>query len=108
MERQEMMLFCVECFHCVINCLNGCFELFQQLRANIREMEKLCSRVRKEDILALQRMINPMKEQASLAVKEFLQLHSESAEELKKRFNDTELTRSTTVGAGKTNWRLYS
>uniref|UniRef100_A0A6J0VDV1 Syntaxin-17 n=1 Tax=Pogona vitticeps TaxID=103695 RepID=A0A6J0VDV1_9SAUR len=73
----------------------------QQLRANIREMEKLCSRVRKEDIQALQRMIDPVKEQASLAVKEFLQLHSESAEELKKQFGETEgpLTRSTTVGA---------
>ncbi|XP_042322034.1 syntaxin-17 isoform X1 [Sceloporus undulatus] len=77
----------------------------QQLRANIREMEKLCSRVRKEDIQTLERMINPVKEQASLAVREFLRLHSESAEELKKQFSETELsrqaslTRSTTVGA---------
>ncbi|XP_061463096.1 syntaxin-17 [Rhineura floridana] len=76
----------------------------QQLRANIREMEKLCLRVRKEDLHALQRMINPVKEQASVAIKEFLQLHLESAEELKKQFSEREaslqspLTRSTTVG----------
>ncbi|XP_062987279.1 syntaxin-17 isoform X1 [Elgaria multicarinata webbii] len=77
----------------------------QQLRANIREMEKLCLRVRKEDVQSLQRMIKPVKEQASVAIKEFLQLHLESAEELKKQFNETEpslqtsLTRSTTIGA---------
>ncbi|XP_062987280.1 syntaxin-17 isoform X2 [Elgaria multicarinata webbii] len=76
-----------------------------QLRANIREMEKLCLRVRKEDVQSLQRMIKPVKEQASVAIKEFLQLHLESAEELKKQFNETEpslqtsLTRSTTIGA---------
>ncbi|KAF7237186.1 Syntaxin-17 [Varanus komodoensis] len=77
----------------------------QQLRANVREMEKLCLRVRKEDLQSLQRMIDPVKEQASLAIKEFLQLHSESAEELKKRFSENEaslqvpLTRSTTIAA---------
>ena len=77
-------------------------------KAFIREMEKLCSRVRKEDIQALQRMIDPVKEQAPLAVKGFLQLHSESAEELKKQFGETEgrLTRSTTVGAGIMSWCL--
>ncbi|KAM3840895.1 LOW QUALITY PROTEIN: syntaxin-17 [Vipera latastei] len=78
----------------------------QQLRANIREMENLCSRVRKEDILTLQRMIDPVKEEASLAVKEFLQLHSESAEVLKRQFREQEasssaaFTRSTTIAAG--------
>uniref|UniRef100_A0A452GYH9 t-SNARE coiled-coil homology domain-containing protein n=1 Tax=Gopherus agassizii TaxID=38772 RepID=A0A452GYH9_9SAUR len=77
----------------------------QQLRANIREMEKLCLRVRLEDKQILQRMINPVKEEASFAIKEFLQLHSESAEELKSQFNEQEdnslkspLTRSATVG----------
>uniref|UniRef100_A0A7M4F4A3 Syntaxin-17 n=1 Tax=Crocodylus porosus TaxID=8502 RepID=A0A7M4F4A3_CROPO len=80
----------------------------QQLRANMREMEKLCSQIRLEDIQILQRMINPVKEEASFAIKEFLLLHSESAEELKKQFNEQEdttvkppLTRSTTVGGGK-------
>ncbi|XP_039186151.1 syntaxin-17 isoform X2 [Crotalus tigris] len=77
----------------------------QQLRANIREMENLCSRVRKEDTLTLQRMIDPVKVDASLAVQEFLQLHSESAEVLKRQFIEQEsassaaLTRSTTIGA---------
>ncbi|XP_067147197.1 syntaxin-17 isoform X3 [Apteryx mantelli] len=73
----------------------------QQLRANMREMEKLCLRVRQEDIPILQRMINPVKEEASFAIKEFLQLHSESAEELKRQLEgqeDTSLTRSATVG----------
>ncbi|XP_053169285.1 syntaxin-17 [Hemicordylus capensis] len=77
----------------------------QQLRANIREMEKLCLRVRKEDLPALQRLISPVKEVASVAVKEFLQLHSESAEELKKQLSEREtpplqllMTRSTTLG----------
>ncbi|XP_067323335.1 syntaxin-17 [Anolis sagrei] len=76
----------------------------QQLRANIREMETLCLRVRKEDMLTLQRLIHPVKDQASSAIREFLQLHSESAEELKKQFREADgslsasLTRSTTVG----------
>ncbi|XP_075350351.1 syntaxin-17 isoform X2 [Mycteria americana] len=73
----------------------------QQLRANMREMEKLCLRVRQEDIPVLQRMINPVKEEASFAIKDFLQLHSESAEELKKQLEgqeDASLTRSATVG----------
>lgn len=80
----------------------------------MREMEKLCSRVRLEDIQILQRMINPVKEEASFAIKEFLQLHSESAEELKKQFNEQEdttvkppLTRSTTVGGGSIISFLY-
>ncbi|XP_063155814.1 syntaxin-17 [Candoia aspera] len=77
----------------------------QQLRANIREMENLCARVRKEDILTLQRMIDPVKDEASLAIKEFLQLHSESAEVLKGQFGEREaspqapVTRSATAGA---------
>uniref|UniRef100_A0A8C7E1I8 Syntaxin-17 n=1 Tax=Naja naja TaxID=35670 RepID=A0A8C7E1I8_NAJNA len=72
----------------------------QQLRANIREMENLCARVRKEDILLLERMIDPVKEEALLAIQEFLQLHSESAEVLKRQFRQQEagLTHSTTVG----------
>ncbi|KFO78622.1 Syntaxin-17 [Cuculus canorus] len=73
----------------------------QQLRANMREMEKLCLRVWQEDIPVLQKMINPIKEEASFAVKDFLQLHSASAEELKKQLEgqeDASLTRSVTVG----------
>lgn len=76
----------------------------QQLRSNIREMEKLCLKVRKDDLRLLKRMIDPVKEEASEATAEFLQLHLESVEELKKQFNDEEtllppsLTRSMTVG----------
>uniref|UniRef100_F7DMH0 Syntaxin 17 n=1 Tax=Equus caballus TaxID=9796 RepID=F7DMH0_HORSE len=76
----------------------------QQLRSNIREMEKLCLKVRKDDVGLLKRMIDPVKEEASVATAEFLQLHLESVEELKKQFNDEEtllqpsLTRSMTVG----------
>ncbi|KAM4851290.1 syntaxin-17 [Urocitellus parryii] len=76
----------------------------QQLRSNIREMEKLCLKVRKDDLLLLKRMIDPVKEEASAATAEFLQLHLESVEELKKQLNNEEtllqppLTRSLTVG----------
>ncbi|XP_057690376.1 syntaxin-17 [Corythoichthys intestinalis] len=48
----------------------------QQLRANIREMEKLCSRVRAEDAAALEKLVKPVKDRASVAVRDFLQLHS--------------------------------
>ncbi|XP_019469852.1 syntaxin-17, partial [Meleagris gallopavo] len=72
----------------------------------MREMEKLCLRVRQEDIPVLQRMINPVKDEASSAIKHFLQLHSESAEELKRQLEgqeDASLTRSATVG-GETSY----
>lgn len=74
----------------------------QQLRSNIREMEKLCLKVHKDDLVLLKRMIDPVKEAAATATAEFLQLHLESVEELKKQVNDEELlqpslTRSTTV-----------
>ncbi|XP_029058505.1 syntaxin-17 isoform X1 [Monodon monoceros] len=76
----------------------------QQLRSNILEMEKLCLKVQKDDLGLLKRMIDPVKEEASAATAEFLQLHLESVEELKKQYNDEEtllqpsLTRSMTVG----------
>ncbi|XP_017383293.1 syntaxin-17 isoform X1 [Cebus imitator] len=78
--------------------------ILTQLRSNIREIEKLCLKVRKDDLVLLKRMIDPVKEEASAATAEFLQLHLESVEELKKQFNDEEtllqppLTRSMTVG----------
>ncbi|XP_057404726.1 syntaxin-17-like [Balaenoptera acutorostrata] len=76
----------------------------KQICSNIREMEKLCLKVQKDDLELLKRMIDPVKEEASAATAEFLQLHLESVEELKKQFNDEEtllqpsLTRSMTVG----------
>ncbi|XP_017175856.1 syntaxin-17 isoform X2 [Mus musculus] len=65
-------------------------------------MEKLCLKVHKDDLVLLKRMIDPVKEAAATATAEFLQLHLESVEELKKQVNDEELlqpslTRSTTV-----------
>ncbi|KAG7523407.1 syntaxin-17 [Solea senegalensis] len=48
----------------------------QQLRANIREMEKLCARVRAEDAEALEALVKPVREQASTAAHDFLLLHS--------------------------------
>ncbi|XP_033848334.3 syntaxin-17 [Acipenser ruthenus] len=73
----------------------------QQLRANIREMEKLCQRVRGEDTLALDKIILPVRQQASTAAVEFLRQHSESAEELSHQYNaaanqHSSLTRSLT------------
>ncbi|KAK1173506.1 syntaxin-17 [Acipenser oxyrinchus oxyrinchus] len=73
----------------------------QQLRANIREMEKLCQRVRGEDTLALDKIILPIRQQASTAAVEFLRQHSESAEELNCQYNaaanqHSNLTRSLT------------
>ncbi|XP_036186108.1 syntaxin-17 isoform X1 [Myotis myotis] len=76
----------------------------QQLRSNIREMEKLCLKVQKDDLVLLRRMIDPVKEAAAAAAAEFLQLRQESVEELEKQFHDEEtlsqpsLTRSMTVG----------
>ncbi|XP_060936890.1 syntaxin-17 [Limanda limanda] len=48
----------------------------QQLRANIREMEKLCSRVRVEDAHALEALVKPVRDRASAATYDFLLLHS--------------------------------
>ncbi|ELK34185.1 PREDICTED: syntaxin-17 [Myotis davidii] len=76
----------------------------QQLRSNIREMEKLCLKVQKDDLVLLRRMIDPVKEAAAAGAAEFLQLRQESVEELEKQFHDEEtllqpsLTRSVTVG----------
>lgn len=48
----------------------------QQLRANIREMEKLCGRVCAEDATALEALIKPVRDRASAAAQDFLLLHS--------------------------------
>uniref|UniRef100_UPI0037E72672 syntaxin-17 n=1 Tax=Semicossyphus pulcher TaxID=241346 RepID=UPI0037E72672 len=48
----------------------------QQLRANIREMEKLCARVRAEDAAPLEALVKPFRERASAAAQDFLLLHS--------------------------------
>ncbi|XP_060906551.1 syntaxin-17 [Labrus mixtus] len=48
----------------------------QQLRANIREMEKLCARVRAEDAASLEVLVKPVRDRASAAAQDFLLLHS--------------------------------
>lgn len=48
----------------------------QQLRANMREMEKLCTRVRAEDAEALDALVKPVRDRASAAARDFLLLHS--------------------------------
>ncbi|XP_064883790.1 syntaxin-17-like isoform X2 [Oncorhynchus nerka] len=51
----------------------------QQLRANVREMEKLCGRICPEDGPALERLVQPIRDRASAAVQDFLPLHSNPA-----------------------------
>ncbi|KAJ8004947.1 hypothetical protein DPEC_G00141570 [Dallia pectoralis] len=48
----------------------------QQLKANIREMEKLCGLVRPEDNPTLERLVQPIRDRASTAAHDFLLLHS--------------------------------
>ncbi|XP_043117848.1 syntaxin-17 isoform X2 [Puntigrus tetrazona] len=50
----------------------------QQLRSNLREMEKLCGRVRSADAEALEKLVQPIRDRASAAIQEFLQIHSDS------------------------------
>uniref|UniRef100_A0A3B3D1W8 Syntaxin-17 n=1 Tax=Oryzias melastigma TaxID=30732 RepID=A0A3B3D1W8_ORYME len=57
----------------------------QQLRANIREMETLCGRVRAEDSAALDALVRPVRDRASTAARDFLLLHSDSAPTLATR-----------------------
>uniref|UniRef100_A0A8C6SA90 Syntaxin-17 n=1 Tax=Neogobius melanostomus TaxID=47308 RepID=A0A8C6SA90_9GOBI len=47
----------------------------QQLSANVKEMETLCSRVRVEDASALEKLVRPIRERATAAVRDFLLLH---------------------------------
>ncbi|KAF4103149.1 syntaxin-17 [Onychostoma macrolepis] len=50
----------------------------QQLRSNLREMEKLCGRVRSADAEALEKLVQPIRDRASTAIQEFLQIHSDA------------------------------
>ncbi|XP_077069930.1 syntaxin-17 [Siphateles boraxobius] len=52
----------------------------QQLRSNLREMEKLCGRVRSADAEALETLVQPIRDRASTAIQEFLQMHSDSVD----------------------------
>ncbi|KAK9961116.1 hypothetical protein ABG768_008926 [Culter alburnus] len=50
----------------------------QQLRSNLREMEKLCGRVRSADVEDLEKLVQPIRDRASTAIQEFLQIHSDA------------------------------
>ncbi|XP_026226461.1 syntaxin-17 [Anabas testudineus] len=54
----------------------------QQLRANLREMEKLCARVRAEDADALEALVKPVRDRALAAAQNFLLLHSNPVSQL--------------------------
>lgn len=49
----------------------------QQLRSNLREMEKLCARVCSADAEALENLVQPIRDRASTAIQEFLRIHSD-------------------------------
>nr|XP_046255826.1 syntaxin-17 [Scatophagus argus]XP_046255827.1 syntaxin-17 [Scatophagus argus]XP_046255828.1 syntaxin-17 [Scatophagus argus]XP_046255829.1 syntaxin-17 [Scatophagus argus] len=50
----------------------------QQLRSNIKELEKLCARVRAEEAADLEALVKPVRDRASAAAQDFLLLHSNS------------------------------
>uniref|UniRef100_A0A671MZT5 t-SNARE coiled-coil homology domain-containing protein n=1 Tax=Sinocyclocheilus anshuiensis TaxID=1608454 RepID=A0A671MZT5_9TELE len=50
----------------------------QQLRSNLREMEKLCGRVHSADAEALEKLVQPIRDRASAAIQEFLRIHSDA------------------------------
>ncbi|XP_036413938.1 syntaxin-17 [Colossoma macropomum] len=54
----------------------------QQLRSNLKEMEKLCGRVHSTDAPALEKLVQPIRERASAAAQNFLRLHSDSISHL--------------------------
>ncbi|XP_066498068.1 syntaxin-17 isoform X2 [Hoplias malabaricus] len=56
-----------------------------QLRSNLKEMEKLCGRVRSSDAPALEKLVQPIRERASTAAQNFLRLHSDSVSNLGPR-----------------------
>ncbi|XP_028836173.1 syntaxin-17 [Denticeps clupeoides] len=57
----------------------------QQLRSNLREMEKLCGRVHDDDVEALQKLVQPIREQAVAATRDFLRLHAEAVGQIGPR-----------------------
>ncbi|MEE6509861.1 hypothetical protein FKM82_028298 [Ascaphus truei] len=51
-------------------------------------METLFLKVKKEDAQTLTKILTPIKDLATAAITDFLHLHSQSAEELKRQFNE--------------------
>lgn len=76
--RQNLVLCLISILYvfAVTAKFNRRFVSLQQLRANIREMEKLCTRVRAEDANALEALVKPVRDRASAAAQDFLLLHS--------------------------------
>lgn len=66
----------------------------QQLRSNLREMEKLCGRVRSVDAEALETLVQPIRDRASAAIQEFLQIHSDAVN--RQNFNEAIATAAET------------
>lgn len=54
------------------------FSSLQQLRSNLREMEKLCGRVCSADVEDLEKLVQPIRDRASTAIQEFLLIHSDA------------------------------
>ncbi|XP_040288562.1 syntaxin-17 [Bufo bufo] len=57
----------------------------QQLQANMQDMETLFLKVKKEDIQALSKVLQPVKDTALASIREFLEIHSKSVEDLHER-----------------------
>ncbi|XP_056332016.1 syntaxin-17 [Danio aesculapii] len=66
----------------------------QQLQSNLREMEKLCGRVRSIDAEALEKLVQPIRDRASAAVQVFLQIHSDAVN--RQNFNEAITTAAET------------
>lgn len=69
----------------------------QQLRSNLHEMEKLCQRVRSSEAPVLEKLVQPIRERASAATQDFLQLHSDSVIHLGPHPQQTNSTDALTV-----------
>ncbi|XP_056376124.1 syntaxin-17 isoform X2 [Hyla sarda] len=56
----------------------------KQLRANMQDMEMLFVKVRKEDIQALTKVLQPVKDMALASINTFLEIHMKSVEDLRE------------------------
>ncbi|KAG8572218.1 hypothetical protein GDO81_011980 [Engystomops pustulosus] len=56
----------------------------QQLRANMQDMETLFLKVKNEDIPALTKVLQPVKDMALASIGDFLEIHSKSVDELRE------------------------
>ncbi|XP_073534516.1 syntaxin-17 isoform X2 [Phyllobates terribilis] len=61
----------------------------QQLRANMQDMEMLFLKVRNEDIQALTKVLQPVKDMALKSIRDFLEIHSKSVKDLHEEIHCT-------------------